>query len=227
MHPESPVAGVLVCAWKGRWGGVPRLRGATCKLGAAPGALYWGLRLGFRSRGPRIAAPQPRLAGDCGPGEGAGGPTWGVERGQLAGPGVLRAPAPAGHRLIVFELWLLARPVFGARHGPSPGQPGALRWRRRRWRRRQGRGTAARSRRPMTARPRARPRRRRGSRPAARHSQWGRAPGAAPANQRPPSRSQPRRARGGSAAYGRAGLRRVSAARASVHVAAALWVRAR
>lgn len=221
MHPESPVAGVLVCAWKGRWGGVPRLRGATCKLGAAPGALHWGLRLGLRSRGPRIAAPQPRLAGDCGPGEGAGGPTWGVERGQLAGPGVLRAPAPAGRRLIVFELWLLARPVFGARHGPSPGQPGALRWRRR-----QGRGTAARSRRPMTARPRARPRRRRGSRPAGRHSQWGRAPGAAPANQRPPSRSQPRRARGGSAAYGRAGLRRVSAARASLHVAAALWVRA-
>lgn len=67
MHPESPVAGVLVCAWKGRWGGVPRLTGATCKLGAAARALHRGLRLGFRSRGPGIAAPQPRLAGRRGP----------------------------------------------------------------------------------------------------------------------------------------------------------------
>lgn len=131
------------------------------------------MRLGFRSgdAGSLSAAE----AGDCRPQGGPRGPTWRVERGQLSGSGVLRAPAPAIRCFVFVELRLLAGLFLGARHGQSPGPPGALCWQRRL--RRQGRGTAARSRRPMTAQRRGWWRRRRGPRPAARHSQSRPAPG--------------------------------------------------
>lgn len=134
-----------------------------------------GPEAGVPIRGPWGRCPQPGLATAGLGGGGRGGPTWRVERGQFTGPGVLRAPAPAIHCFIIIELRLLAQPVLGARHGHSPGPPGALCWQRQL--RRQGRGTAARSRRPMTAQRRGRWRRRRGPRPAARHSQSGPAPG--------------------------------------------------
>lgn len=131
---------------------------------SSPSAPGLGFRPGSQGRCPQ---PGRRLQAWGG---GARGPTWRVERGQLAGPGVLRAPAPAVGRLVLVELRLLALLVPGARHSHSPSPPGALCWRRR------GRGTAARSRRPMTAQRRARRRRGRGLRRAARHSQSGPAP---------------------------------------------------
>lgn len=95
------------------------------RLEAEAGVLHRGLRLGFRSGEP--GSLSVARAGDCRPGGGGpGGLTWRVERGQFAGPGVLRAPAPAISRLILVELRLLTRPVLRARHDHSTGPPGAL-----------------------------------------------------------------------------------------------------
>lgn len=127
----------IVCASR-----KPRARSSAWSL---EGALGWGPGLGdtmckFRSQGwsstsgpeagvpiwgARGRCPQPGLV-TAGPEGGPGGLTWRIERGQFAGPGVLRAPAPAIRCLILVELRLLTRPVLGARHGHSPGPPGAL-----------------------------------------------------------------------------------------------------
>lgn len=83
-------------------------------------------RLGFGRGGPGAEHPSDRRPSVR--------PTWRVERCQLTGSGVLCAPAPALHRLVLVQLRLPARRVLGARHGPSPGPPAALclRLRRRR-----------------------------------------------------------------------------------------------
>lgn len=165
-------------------------------------------------------------ADDCRPGGEPGGPTWGVERGQLAGPGMLRAPAPAIRRLVLVDLRLLARPVFGARHSHSPGQPGALCWRRRR-RRRQlwGRGIAAISRRPMTAQSRrgcggggglARPR-----------VTANRGPRRGHVSQSATSEPQPTAARGGQVRSWRSWVRKLWGGGASVPVTLCLRLRLR
>lgn len=140
-------------------------------------------------------------------GPGGRGLTWRVESSQLAGPGVLRAPAPAVRRLVLIELRMLVWPVLGARHGHRPSLPGALRCRL------HGRGTAARSRRPMTAQRRARRRHGRGLRQVARHSQSGPAP--QPQGPIGGRRAAANRGAGGGVAAGRSWARKRGAGCAS------------